>query len=352
MPPGTLYLRLDAGKGLAFRGAQPQSLFCVLGVGPTRYRSAPASPGSCQWNENFKFTITSEPQMAVECWMTTAAGEQLLGSASVAMIRVTGQQDSTIHAELKDPQGAAVGTLEVFHAFRPSGGSHSQATDPKPAAPFQADPIFSNPYAVPLSTAGSSQGPANPYAAPAPATPFDSPYHNSAPAYFSAPPTSQQPSYSPAYPPPHAGQQPALASHSSTPQASKVPAGASYYAPPGVPAGYAGASSSSGLPPAGYPAPPPVAHPGQFYAGKPAKFGKPSKYSGMGGVGAGVAAGAVTGIAAAALLGGLGRPHRFGFKHKGFGFKGPKGFGFKGPKGFGFKGPKGFGFGKGFGWKD
>eukprot|EP00951_Prasinocladus_malaysianus_P045664 scaffold613706_cov56-Prasinocladus_malaysianus.AAC.1 len=59
--------------------------------------------------------------------------------------------------------------------------------------------------------------------------------------------------------------------------------------------------------------------------------------------------GALAGIAAGSLMSGKLKP----FKHKGFGFKGPKGFfGFKGPKGFGFKGPKGFGFKGGWGFKD
>eukprot|EP00192_Tetraselmis_astigmatica_P012273 CAMPEP_0117671508 /NCGR_PEP_ID=MMETSP0804-20121206/13372_1 /TAXON_ID=1074897 /ORGANISM="Tetraselmis astigmatica, Strain CCMP880" /LENGTH=384 /DNA_ID=CAMNT_0005479975 /DNA_START=276 /DNA_END=1430 /DNA_ORIENTATION=+ len=369
MVRGKLGLRIGSGKGDVAALCHPgEMLFCVVGVGSTRYRSAAVQPASPVWNEQFYFTVSNEAEVVLECWRGSSNGEFHIASGRTAISPMASNPSGSKYIDLYDSSSVERMKIDILYSFAPEGclaaASSASEAPSLPAYPQTGGSNFSNPYGIP------SGGP-----------PFTSgSYPSSAAAVPAYPPTSQQDAYhaltssAPAYPPtaaytgtPLAASYPssvgsaalgagvatAAASAAGAHQYSSVPPTkvsplepgkakmqtapqAYHYAPPSVPAGYNPSTSyggaSSSLPPAGYPVAPGLApgyHPG---TSKPGKY-KTGKYKpGLGMAAGGLALGALGGLAAGAMM------------SKGFGFKGPKGF-------FGLKGPKGFGMGKGFGMK-
>jgi len=67
MVRGKLGLRIGSGKGDVAALCHPgEMLFCVVGVGSTRYRSAAVQPASPVWNEQFYFTVSNEAEVVLE----------------------------------------------------------------------------------------------------------------------------------------------------------------------------------------------------------------------------------------------------------------------------------------------
>merc|ERR1719326_727348 len=117
---GTLSLRCVGGEGLP---AQNSGLYVRFTVGPSeQITSVRQQGGQPKWGDNFKFKVTNEIKMTVECFeKVKLSQDKLIGSTTVNLQTWISARTYKGKLDLVDTQNSSAGRVEVEATYELAG---------------------------------------------------------------------------------------------------------------------------------------------------------------------------------------------------------------------------------------
>lgn len=117
---GTLTLTCVGGKDLP---VQNSGLYVRFSVGVSQQNTSTRNQGgNPRWGDNFKFKVTNEKQLVVECFeKVKLSQDKLIGKTTVTLQNWIAQRKFHGNLDLVDDQNGAAGTIEVDASYEMAG---------------------------------------------------------------------------------------------------------------------------------------------------------------------------------------------------------------------------------------